>query len=402
MGKNDKNRVQEKRLSKSKLRALGGIPILVLLLLVVTSPFSIWLLTPDNPLRIVVVDKTVPHPTYREHMLLFWVLNRAKTKPVLAPKPWTDDRDYLGYYPEKLSAKKKALTANLKREDLKGRDMLFIADTYGVYTEDLVDPKDYLEALDYSHKIYGGFEKDEVDAIMEFGKSGGDIVGEFNTFGSPTYGDERHRLEDLLGVEWTEWTGRYFEDLGDETEVPVWARRHWLQHYKKEWDFHGEGWMFSNEDTRIFVLQNGKDVGPHGMKIVDVARHDELMRGVLTDVPFNFWFDVIKADKGADVLANYWIDVTPGGQEIMKAFGLPWRFPAVVRKSYQPLRLYLAGDVSDMNIPAGMYNVAGIDLFKKMGRFYEHKKDQQAFFWEFYLPVFSNVLEVQAIINAKK
>jgi len=37
-----------------------------------------WYLKDASPWRVLVVDKTVPHPDYREHAALFWVMRHDK------------------------------------------------------------------------------------------------------------------------------------------------------------------------------------------------------------------------------------------------------------------------------------------------------------------------------------
>ena len=406
-----------------------------------------WLGEPDNTRRIRIVDKTVPHPNYREHDALIWVLNHGKTSPVDHSGPWLKN-DYIGYHPTRITSlekhlekfliedevklesslpqnpdhKSKAINPmnffmekidksgnfagdfyvkiqneetiigeSLTRQRLEPADILYITDTYGVYIHDYVK-EDFSTHLDYSKVIFGGFDLFEVKVMEQFASIGGNIIAEFNSFASPTHGEARRRMEKLFGVKWTEWTGRFFNELSDFNEVPAWAKRNWKKHYNEEWNFKGPGWLITHEDTRLFVLVDGQDVLPKGLLIKDVKTDDSLMQDVFNDVPFRFWFDFIIPEPGSEVLAKYHFHLSSSGKELFSKFGLPEQFPAVTRASKSPLRIYFSGDFSDNDLERGPYYMAWITKIKNMFRFQERYIDQSAFFWEFYVPMMKNIL----------
>jgi hypothetical protein len=356
-----------------------------------SAPVWVWALGPENPARVVVLDATVPHADYREHESLFWILNHRRTTPSSGRRPWKVDRDYIGWYPERKDAEGLPERRRLTAADLDGADLLWIADDYGVYTGDFEAEGAPRAALDYSQRLWGGLDATESLAIERFTLDGGNLVAEFNTFASPTAGEARARLEALLGVRWTGWSGRFFQDLSDTSEVPAWAARHWRSHHGTDWSFHGPGWMFSQEDTRILVLQPGRHMGPRGLRITDKLGGDPLTARVADDVPFAFWFDVIQADEGTEILAWYRPDLTEEGRAILATEGLPDRFPAITRASRRPLRLYLAGDFSDNRLDRGPYAVAGMANFRALTG--ARARDQRGFFWSLQVPLVSAILE---------
>jgi hypothetical protein len=224
-------------------------------------------------------------------------------------------------------------------------------------------------------------------------------VAEFNTFASPTAGWARTRLQEMLGLTWTGWSGRFLADLSDETEVPVWARRSWATQMGSPWDLKGPGWLLAHEDGRIFVLQADRHVGSGGLRIEDPILGDDLLAGCHVGIPFNFWFDVVEALPGSEVLASYRFDTRPEGLRLLEAHGVPTSFPAIVRASRDPLRLYLAGDVSDFQGVGTSYKNAGLP---RLLAFHERNlthRDQRAFFWSFYLPFFMNVTRVLSALG---
>jgi hypothetical protein len=400
-----------------------------------------WWLQPEVSIRALILDKTVPHENYREHDSIIWMLNHVKSKSPRGDRPWLAEKDYLGYdpvtwVPPVVASDLQRVTLPVRegscdpdhawrychlgrvcggappvcRDDqvcdnrvewqrpgldddvLRNIDVVFLADTYGVYVLDEPGVDTENTALDYSPMLYGGVTVPEAEAVERHVARGGALIGEFNTIGSPTPYEARQRLENLFGVTWTEWSGRCFLDLDDETEVPEWARRHYRCHYHEEWRFTGPGCLLSNEDTRIVVLERGRDIGPLGLRIGLFAKDDELLDGVLEDVPFRYWFDVNKPQADTDVLAWYLFDLTPEGKMTMDTFGLPQVFPAMLRRSREPLRLYLAGDVSDNGVDKGPYYFRWWHHLHKIGRLLEHQENARGYFWEFYVPLMQNVL----------
>ncbi len=297
-----------------------------------------------------------------------------------------------GDFFSKYNGKKTIIGETLTDSRLGNPDILYLADNYGVYVNDYLH-HDFSTHLDYSNLIFGGFDVKEVEVIERFINRGGHLIAEFNTFASPTHSLAGKRLEYLLGVNWTRWTGRFFADLGDFNEVPAWAKRNWKKHYNREWAFKGPGWLITHEDTRLFVLQAGRDVLEKGLLITDINSEDSIMNGALSNVPFRYWFDIVTPSENSEVLADYQFHLTESGKELMGNFGVPDKFPAVIRRKKSPLIIYFAGDFSDNDIDRGPYYIQGIADYKKLFRFQERHQDQSAFFWEFYVPIMTNILE---------
>ncbi len=358
-------------------------------------PFVFWLLNDNLTNRVLVIDKSVPNDEYREHSSLAWTLNHLKTSPPGRSRPWKDYIDYIGYYPERVDENGDAETEDLTAKHLENIDLLFIADSYGVYRLDLEGQPEDLTALDYSQLIYGGMDDKEVKVIQDFVDRGGDFIAEFNTFASPTYGRARRTLEKILWLKWSGWAGRFFEDLDNEDEVPEWARRNYKKHYGREWDFTGRGILMAHEDTRIFVLEEEKDIESRGLRISVVRPHDPLMKNVLSDVPFYYWFDIVYARPGSEVLARFDMLVTQSGREKLKKFNIYHQFPAIIRATRKPLAIYFAGDFSDNKVDEGPYNMLWALYFKRFLRLIDHYPDQRGFFWELYLPMMMNIFDTE-------
>jgi hypothetical protein len=367
---------------------------LALVALLIIGSFAFWQLSSGPAWRTLVVDKTVPHPDYREHQSLFWVLNHSKVVNKGGKRKWRPGRDYVGFYPEKFIASDASYSSDLEPTQTIGVNLIFLVDTYGVYADDYRFPERYRTHQDYSKKIFGGLETEEVTAIEDFVKNGGSLVAEFNTFHHPTPQNVKERMEELLGLRSTGWTGRYFTDLANREDVPPWALRHWKTHYGKEWNFSGAGYIITHENTQILVLEGEKDVEAGGLQIRKMQPEDPLMKGTALNTPYCFWFDIEAPLEGTEVLAQYRFRLTAQGREKMQEFGVPESFPAVLRASRTPLVLYFAGDFSDNSIYHGPYFFHGWSelrrLFCRVGK----DRTQNRFFWGFYVPLLKNIFNL--------
>jgi hypothetical protein len=170
------------------------------------TPRIAWWARPARTLEVVIVDKTVPFRNMREHAAIPWILHANKIENGLG-RFLDPARDYVGFDPVAKAGR------DLGSADVAYADVLFLADTYGVYVGDYEQPGEQA-ALERSPKIYGGLSDDEAKTIDHFAARGGMVVGEFNTFASPTEDVPRARLEARFGVHWTKWVAQRSAALG--------------------------------------------------------------------------------------------------------------------------------------------------------------------------------------------
>jgi len=376
--------------------------VIVLILVISASiaiPHFFWNSAPELSLKIAVLDKTVPFTDHREHRGLFWLLGQNKF--VDASKGdsarWYDlDSDYYGFFPpdpetvtisesptdkppvaqgsigfateaaaaepaeateaaeavseetidypipeegEELSVNGDWRTDLLTVNDLQDRNVLYIADTYGVYTGDYLQRAG--KEIERNQKIFGGLSESEVEATEWFAAQGHLIIGEFNCFASPTPKELRERTESVFGVQWTGWSGRYFVNFADRTDVPYWLMDKWEADNSRPWDLEGAGYMFVNDDTgEYLILQEDVHIERRGVELVPIERFaaEDDMQGV-EPCTFCYWFDVIEAGPDVDVLADFDLHLTAAGAQLLSAHNVPLKFPAVTRRHvvFQPM-----------------------------------------------------------------
>jgi hypothetical protein len=374
--------------------------IAALLLIVFVLPNFLWYLQSEQPLSVVVIDKTTGDG-YREHRSFFWLLQHWKyinpaTKSFYDPK-----KDYYGFFPED-STVSVSSQLNLDRTNL-----LYIADTYGVYRYPM-DYKEYERLVSETYIAidlkYGGLTSDEMKAIELHRQRGGMTIAEFNTMEDPQLEDKpvEQRLEKMFGVRFTGGLGRYYDDVNTASR---WMKDLYEKQYRTKWNFSGRGLIITVKrkmgDEKASVIVLGSE---------DLARTPVYLRksdhpfldGVEDAVPYFYFFEFMQTDSAARIIANFEIQCTQTGKEKMIAAGLPLSFPAVILSDSTDKTIYFAGDFADNQVEVlltGYWNVEF--LLSKLFSFY-YVSDQTRFFWKFYLPMMKQVLHASAEQNQMK
>jgi hypothetical protein len=355
----------------------------------ICAPKIIWETRPKRPLDVLIVDKTVAEPNYREHKGLVWGLGHRKVVKPADGKPYAWEKDYVGYFP--LPGPPGTHRVVPIPRYPAAYDLVYVADSYGVYTNDVF--RHGLGGL-HSRPIYGGLNAQEVSDLIADVKPHGTFVAEFNSFADPTVGAPRQALCDYLGLTWNGWAGRYFNELAADVEVPVWLVKGYEEQYHKNYKFRGPGVAYVNEDGRILVLAGrGVDVRSRYVRCVTGPElRKRLSAG--DDVPFGYWFDVVTPRAGVEVLATYEIDVTKQGKAQLDRLGLPTTWPAVLRRAVPggTTRWYFAGDFADMTDLPPRYDLWGVEYLRRL---VSGTADPEgpAFFWNVYFPLLTGLVD---------
>ena len=378
------------RLRKRRALIIGLLIVLALAVLAVT-PLVLWHTGRDRPLDVLVVDKTVATPNYREHAGLFWVLRHEKVVQRATGRTLALDRDYAGFQhtPD-------GQTRIVPIPD-RPTDFVYLADTYGVYEDDLLGRPAGLR----SKLIYGGMSVEEVRTVTRNLRPGATLVGEFNCIASPTTGQAREELSDALGVKWTGWIGRHFAFLDLTVDMPLWIPRTWKRQTGKPWKFRGPGYVFVNEQGLLVVLVEGADTPTPALRITfdeSVAKR----YGTPRRQTYDSWFEVMTALPGAEVLANFELKLTDVGRRKMRGVPITGPIPAIVRsRRAGHLAYYFAGDFADQSTVSKAYRYRWLPKIKaRLGA--EHRDDQQAFHWRVYVPLMQHIIaEAEATSRAR-
>lgn len=359
---------------------LGLVIIFILLL-----PMVLWLMEPDKKLQIAIIDKTVPDETYREHLGVTWLLNHLK---------YTDDNNqafqpssnYFGFVPNE--EKKKYDVRELPKQ-YDQYDVIYLADTYGVYNEDLPWIEKEREGA-RSEEIYGGLDSEEWTAITDrLSKNEKSLlIAEYNTFASPTNEAVKNSVTDYLGVDWSGWNGRYFDELNPEKnkEIPQWI----LDEYGDKWKYNGAGFILVNDqDYEVIVLEMDKHLNDKGIR-VSFTKEGKKQFNLKNSPDYQYWFDIVQPKGDTKVLANYDWDLTDEGEKLLKDHNIPTEFAAVLfREHGASSSYYFAGDYNDLTDVPSFYQIKGLQHVYKVAQSFS----DQSFYWSTYVPMMESILK---------
>jgi hypothetical protein len=358
--------------------------VLGLMIFALSMPFIIWRFEPTKNLNVLIIDKTVPDTTYREHSGFMWILNNLKIKMDNSEAAFKYDKDYYGFFPlpnQKYDIKE--LPANLQKPDL-----LYLADTYGVYNDDFYKSN---TLGNRSGIIYGGMKIDEVEKIKK-ALNNNTIIGEFNTLASPTDTKSREELENIFGLKWGGWIGRYFSDLSKENiEIPNWMKENYAMQYGEKWNFKGAGIVLVDSKDSIIVLRKDIELGK-GLININFTDNAKQEFHVKNNLNYYYWFEINRVDKDTQELAKYKLDLTAEGKKLLDKYNLPNEFPAIVRKTGNYTSYYFSGDFADSNSIPKTYSASGIQFLNKITTFNEDT-NQNYFYWNVYYPLIKNIIK---------
>jgi hypothetical protein len=370
-------------------------PIFLLLIGLPLLSFLIWCILPSNPLEVLVVDKTVKDNSYQEHAGLFWTLNHLKYKKSDS-EPYKIEEDYLGFFPNGASDFGKSKDLIGQSEEAIGvlagkQDLIYLADTYGVYEGDFSDGQEG----QLSKKIYGGLDYSDLQLIRMAKNEGKVIIAEYNSIASPTPKAIRTEFENLMGIKWTGWIGRYFDELDTlaNGDIPKWMIRQYIVQHEN-WNLTGPGLIFIKDSGEIEAFLYMRDyqnkiplvrtqkVNKHGFKLPEV-------------VPYPDWFDVVLIERDYQVISYYDINPTTDGLQRLRSLGLPRFFPAAVVRNFEKgSQYYFAGDFSDFSGEFGASQFFGLPALWRALYVASDYTDRQSFFWNYYYPLITQVLDM--------
>ncbi|MFD2129922.1 hypothetical protein ACFSKI_01445 [Pseudogracilibacillus auburnensis] len=351
-------------------------------LFIFSSPFWLWKLQPSKHVNVLIIDKTVPDTSYREHKGLIWLLNHLKFTKADG-KPYDVKEDYSGFVP------KNPPDFDVKElpEDLSAYEIIYLADSYGVtedeYHGDKVEGK-------RSNILYGGMTMDEVEAIKHsLINNNQTFIAEFNSFGSPTDEEVKKLLYELLHVNWTGWIGRAFHQLHSE-EVPSWVKETYEKQSGETYNFSGYGVVFVHEGGEVVILHKD-DLNEEGvsMKLSDAGASFFQLDGTYD---YDYWFDIVEPNKTSNVEANFQLALSTSGTEKLADKNIPTTFPAIIYHQHpQYESYYFAGDFVDQKEVPSLYQSKGIAWWKKVTSV-QKKGRTDTFFWKAYVPIMTTIL----------
>lgn len=369
--------------------------LILLIFLIPVISWIVWKLEKSVPVKLLVIDKTTPEKNFSEHLSFFWVANQNKwVKPT--GEEYDFAKDFLGFHPQKNGG---YVIKDLKvyGNDAYSRladslDLVFFADTYGIYNSNWKGHPDY--GKDTIALFYGGLQPEEFNLLRELKRKKKTIIAEFNLFASPTSSVIRRQTEELLGVKWSGWVGKHYETLDTvlDPEIPKWLPALYRKNYKTAYKFRRGGIVLVDNRERIIILEDETHLNEK-FPILKSELSTQLEYHVPEKVYYPFWFDINTTDQRNHVLAHFEINVNQKGKQLLDSLNVPNQFPAIIEHDKDYRFIYFACDFSDNRM--GIYSSYFRGIENLSGAFYSPNqvKDRKMFFWKYYRPFMTTLMD---------
>lgn len=355
----------------------------------------LWIVKPSHKANVMVVDKTVLTKYGLEHRAFNWVLQHRKYfKP--NGDSYSPELDYLGFFPlgnDSFSIKDLSKLTEKQIDSLSsGVDMTYFTDTYGIYDNEWYREKDLGE---HSEKVYGGLDKNDVLFLKKMKEKKKLILAEFNFFATPTSITERVEVENLLGLRWSGWTGRYFEQLDTikNPELPKWVIRLYKNQHKNKWPFTKPGIVFVHSDETIAILEKETNLS-YEVPVVKSFNYGIKKFNIPKEIRYPYWFDItLSTDTNNRVLSYYELFPNESGDSILHHHNIPKIFPAAFENIKDSPYYYFCGDFTDSPIHRTFDELIGMEYLKMFVLNESDLNDRTPFFWRYYLPLTTKILD---------
>lgn len=344
---------------------------------------------------VAIVDKTVLTTEGQEHVSLNWILLQEKYAKA-NNNLYDRSQDYFGFFP---GVNKNFELKGLERfspqqiEQLSDdADVAYVTDAYGIYKNEWYEKGDEKER---SGIVYGGMSDQDIEFLEGMKKKHKLVLSEFNCLGSPTPTFIRLKFQELFGVSWTGWIGRYFDsfDTTVNTELPKWLVRNFKKQHKGAWPFRKSGIAFVHSDDRVVILEKGIELVDEFPAIISNQEGQEDYH-LPKKLNYTFWFDIVESDQNIlHTIADFNINVTEQGMNILKKNRLPNSFPAISLHNNDDYQFYyFSADFSDNPIELETAYMKFVPYLRKFLYNKRDPMDRKAFFWEIYQPLVTTIL----------
>lgn len=345
---------------------------LAIVLLIPVGMWLAWFLTPHRKLTVAIIDKSVADYRRQAHLSLDWVLNYQRFSKT-TNSGYQPNRDYFGFFPEKnlhyrLKGLERFSTDDLDRLSADA-DLVYFAETNGMTTEDL----QLLRDMKARHKL---------------------AIAEFNSIGSPTPEAIRHEFEMLYGLRWTGWAARFYPSLDtlQNPDLPAWLVKQYKIQNNGRWPFHRSGIAWVNNTGDVVITEDSTNLSSP-LPQIEVSAAGQQM-GLPSEIDYPYWFDVVDPASIApanESLADFVIHVNSSGAAELAKHDIPRCFPAILRHSGPDYGFYyFSGDFCNNPIKYTSSYFKGAALLHRLA-----PKERTSFFWSFYRPLLTHILEEQ-------
>jgi len=374
-----------------KKSLIAFIVVLVIIFALPIVSFFKWTFQPKKPLKVLILDKTVPTLERDKHRSFNWILNHNKYVKT-NKRRYSYKKDYMGFYPLRPLREKQwdrkviRLSEVLNLAD--SLDVLYYTDTYGVYFNDWYKG---LSKNRRSRLIDGGLKSNDYLLLKEMKDRNKLILAEYNILDYPTSPLDRNKTETLFGIHWTEWTGKYFEslDILKNPDFPPWIVSLYEKQYRKDWSFKNSGIVLV-KGNRVVVLENETHLEIEVPYIYTTTYGQEKF-DLPYKVNFPYWFEVIESGEN-NVIANFKIHSNEVGDSILYSNMIRKIFPAIIEQPGENNCYYFTGDFTYNPVNNKTAYFKGIEKLEFL-LVNDAPGNGTRFYWSYYKPLITGILD---------
>lgn len=374
-----------------KKSLLITIIILAVLLLLPAVSFIRWAFQEKKPMNIVILDKTVPTLERLDHRSFVYILTNGRFVKDNKGGSYSARKDYYGFFPLRPVREKQFRKRDFRLTELidlaENNDAIYYTDTYGVFLNDWYQ---VIKKARRSRKLYGGLNNNDYLLMSEMNKRNKLVVLEYNTFDYPTAPLERYKTEELLGITYNGWTGRYYRSLDTTSSegVPDWMPALYRKQYSEQWTFNKPGIVLLRENN-IIVLEEGKHL-ESALPVITTSEQNAAKYGLSQAVTFTNSFDIIDPGQN-NVISTFNLKTTAAGDTLLSVNDLQPVFPAVTQGASNQNTYYFSGDFATNKVPFWTARLRDMDKVAKTFIYSENLNDDERFFWLYYKPLITTI-----------
>jgi len=220
------------------------------------------------------------------------------------------------------------------------------------------------------------------------------VISEFNTIGAPTSEKNRSDFENLFGVKWSGWIGCYFASLDTtkNADLPAWIPNFYKKDNNGRWPFHRAGIVFVNIENKVVILEEGNQLSS-ALPLILADKPAQNKYHLPAQTAYPFWFDVMQYDSSInEPIAQYQLETTAAGKQILKNADLPEMFPAILMHEKTDYRFYyFSGNFCDNPISLNSSYFKGIGVMNSLFYHSDDVNNRRNFFWNFYRPLMTEI-----------
>lgn len=368
--------------------------LIISILLIVLILHLGWRFKNRQELNVYILDKSVTQLDRPEHKSFVWILNHSR---FVQPdgNSYSNKTDYFGFFPIDLKTEAfdfRSIRINEVDEYANRYDVAYYVDCYGVQSFEWYKGK---AKPVRSQKVYGGLNQNDYLLMKSMLDKNKLVIAEYNMFSTPTNALVRIKTEELLGINWKGWAGKFFTTLNvtSPNGPPEWMKNLFESQHLGTWPENKQGIVLINNDGLIDVLVEGEHLTQSLPTIHSVKESVERF-GIPSQIAFEHWFELI--DPGSNTVhSQFMLDVTPEGEEKLKRIGLTSTFPAIIEGNTTGKSFYFCGDFAEN--PSKLWTaklLGGKSVNYFINRF--GSTNRAKFFNLYYQPLMKSILKEHA------